>query len=78
MGPISYSDVYDISFERGYEEEIVVGDLVRTGLNLFPHFEVLAVNGGKAWLRNTVNGADGLAMLSRCRKVNGQETPRFH
>jgi hypothetical protein len=68
----SYSDVFSISHEREYDEEILVGDLVRTGPNLFPHFEVVAVHGDKAWVRNVQNGADHLALLSRCRKINGQ------
>jgi hypothetical protein len=68
----SYSDVFSISHERGYEEDINVGDLVRTGENLFPHFEVIAVHGDKAWVRNVQNGTDHLALVSRCRKINGQ------
>jgi hypothetical protein len=72
MTQSSYSDVFSISHERGYEEEILVGDLVRTGPNLYPHFEVVAVHGDKAWVRNVQNGADHLALLSRCRKINGQ------
>jgi hypothetical protein len=68
----SYSDVFSISHERGYEEDIRVGDLVRTGPNLHPHFEVVAVHGDKAWVRNVLSGTDHLAMLSRCRKINGQ------
>lgn len=72
MSLSSYSDVFSISHERGYEEEIQAGDIVRTGPNLFPHFEVVAVHGDKAWVRNVVNGADHLALLSRCRKINGQ------
>jgi hypothetical protein len=72
MSLSSYSDVFSISHEREYEEEICVGDLVRTGPNLFPHFEVVAVHGDKAWVRNVVNGADHLALVSRCRKINGQ------
>ena len=68
----SYSDVFAISHERGYDEDIHVGDLVRTGPNLFPHFEVVAVHGDKAWVRNVLSGADHLALLSRCRKINGQ------
>jgi hypothetical protein len=68
----SYSDVFSISHERGYEEDIREGDLVRTGPNLYPHFRVLAVNEDKAWLRNVQSGADSLAFLSRCRRV---ETP---
>jgi hypothetical protein len=72
MSLSSYSDVFSIEHDRDYEEEISVGDLVRTGPNLFPHFEVLAVHGDKAWVRNVANGADHLAMVSRCRKINGQ------
>ena len=72
MSLSSYSDVFSITHDRDYEEEIIVGDLVRTGPNLFPHFEVLAVHGDKAWVRNVLNGADHLALLSRCRKINGQ------
>jgi hypothetical protein len=69
---ISYSDVFDIDHERGYEEDIRVGDLVRTGPNLYPHFVVIAVSGDKAWVRNVQNGVDGVAHLSRCRKINGE------
>lgn len=72
MSLSSYSDVFSISHEREYEEDIQAGDLVRTGPNLFPHFEVVAVHGDKAWVRNVVNGSDHLALLSRCRKINGQ------
>lgn len=73
MSLSSYSDVFSINHDREYEEEISVGDLVRTGPNLFPHFEVVAVHGDKAWVRNIVNGADHLALISRCRKINGQQ-----
>ena len=68
----SYSDVFAISHERDYDEDIQVGDLVRTGPNLHPHFEVVAVHGEKAWVRNLQNGTDHLALISRCRKINGQ------
>jgi hypothetical protein len=72
MSLSSYSDVFSIDHDRGYDEDIQAGDLIRTGANLFPHFEVLAVHGDKAWVRNVTNGSDHLAMLSRCRKINGQ------
>jgi len=68
----SYSDVFAINHDREYEENIQVGDLVRAGANLYPHFEVVAVHGDKAWVRNVQDGADHLALLSRCRKINGQ------
>jgi hypothetical protein len=69
MLPSSYSDVFSINHERDYEEDIVAGDLVRSGPNLFPHFEVIAVSGDKAWVRDVQTGADHLALLSRCRKL---------
>jgi len=68
----SYSDVFAINHDRDYEEEIHVGDLVRTGPNLYPHYEVIAVHGDKAWVRNVQSGTDHLAFLARCRKINGQ------
>lgn len=65
----SYSDVFSIALDRDHPEEIQPGDIVRTGENFHPHFEVLAVHGDKAWVRNVQNGADSLALLSRCRKL---------
>jgi hypothetical protein len=69
---ISYSDLYEIDHNRDYEEDVRAGDLVRTGPNLFPHFIVVAVAGDKAWVRNVQTGVDGIAQLSRCRKINGE------
>jgi hypothetical protein len=66
----SYSDVFAIEHDREHHEDILPGDLVRTGENLHPHFEVVAVSGDKAWVRNVQNGADSLALLSRCRKID--------
>ena len=65
----SYSDVFSISHDRKHHEDIQTGDVVRTGENLFPHFEVVAVNGATAWVRNVVSGAEFLAQLSRCRRI---------
>lgn len=66
----SYSDVFDIRHDLEHPQDIRAGDLVRTGANHFPHFEVLAVHGDKAWVRNVQNGADSLALLVRCRKLD--------
>ncbi|HLZ84022.1 MAG TPA: hypothetical protein VKQ54_10685 [Caulobacteraceae bacterium] len=46
-----------------------MGHVVRTGPNHFPHFEVIAIHGDKAWVRNVVTGADSLTPLSRCRRL---------
>ena len=68
----SYSDVFSINHDREYEEDIQPGDLVRTGANFHPHYEVVAVHGDKAWVRDVQTRSDHLALLSRCRKINGQ------
>ena len=66
---VSYSDLFAIKHERDYDEEIKAGDLVRTGPNLFPHYEVIAVHGDKAWVRNVQSGLDGVTNINRCRKI---------
>ena len=71
MALISYSDLYSISHDREYDEDIQTGDMVRTGPNLFPHFSVMAVVGEKVWVRNLDTGADGITAIARCRKING-------
>jgi hypothetical protein len=70
MSLSSYSDVFAINHDREHHEDIVVGDLVRTGENFHPHFAVIAVAGDKVWLRNVQTGADQLAFLSRCRRLD--------
>ena len=35
---------------------------------------MIAVHGDKAWVRNVQNGTDHLALLDRCRKINGQRS----
>ena len=69
MSLCSYSDVFGISHDRPHEEEILAGDLVRTGTNHFPHFTVVAVSGDKVWLRDAQSGVDHLALTIRCRKI---------
>lgn len=69
----SYSDVFAISHDRGYDEEISVGDVVRMNQNFHPHYTVIALSGDKAWVRNVQNGADSLAELRRCRKLGAQD-----
>ena len=65
----SYSDVFDITHERDLDEQIVAGDLVRTGANAFPQYRVIAVYGEKAWVRDVQYGSDGVTSLSLCRKI---------
>lgn len=71
MLQVSYSDLYEIEHHREGDEEIVVGDLVRTGPNLYPHYAVIAVHADKVWVRDVNSGMDGLTNLRQCRKING-------
>lgn len=67
----SYMDVFSISSDRDHDESIQVGDIVRTGRNLYPHYNVICVDGEKAWVRNVANGVDGITNVALCRKVDG-------
>ena len=70
----SYSDVFSIRHEREFDEHIEAGDLVRTGTNMFPHYQVIAVHGDKVWVRDVQYGSDGITSLKLCRKINGPVT----
>ncbi len=67
----SYSDVFSIVHERECDEHIEAGDLVRTGPNMFPHYQVIAVCGDKVWVRDVQYGSDGVINMNLCRKING-------
>lgn len=64
----SFTDV--LSAGERTRASIRAGDLVCTGPNHFPYFEVIAVNGDKAWVRNVQTGEDNLALVSRCRPID--------
>jgi len=51
-------------------EDVEAGDLVRTGANDFPRYEVVAVRGDKAWVREVQTGAEQIILRSRCRRVS--------
>ena len=53
---------------------VVIGDLVRTGENLHPHFHVIAVTADRAWIRDTQYGADHVVPVNRCRKIQVGDT----
>ena len=72
MPTVSYSDLFGIRHERDHDEPIEAGDLVRTGPNARPHFQVLAVKDNRAWVRNVDTAADGIVDVNRCRLVDRQ------
>ena len=46
-----------------------VGDLVRTGENFHPHFQVIAVTEDRAWIKETQHGTDHIVPVDRCNKI---------
>ena len=46
-----------------------VGDIVRTGENRHPHYEIIAVRDGKAWIRNTQYGDDHVVPIAKIRRI---------
>jgi hypothetical protein len=59
--------VLDFSHDRA--PELCVGDLVRTGDNLYPHYEIVAMSGDRAWIRDVQYGCDHVVPMGRLRKV---------
>lgn len=48
---------------------IAPGDVVRRGTNLYPSYRVIAVNHGKAWVRDVQFGSDYVVHLHEMRKI---------
>ena len=70
MVKVSYADVFGLDRDDDREvEQVAAGDVVRTGDNARPQYQVLAVEGDKAWLRNLDNGLDGVVDRRRLRRV---------
>ena len=51
-----------------------VGDFVRTGENLYPHYEVVAVSGDRAWVRDVQFGTDQVVPVERCSRISKNST----
>ena len=64
----SCSDRTHARQEHG-RDPIQPGDVVHAGRNPRSRFEVIAVHAATAWVRDVRTGADQLAVLSRCRKI---------
>lgn len=47
-------------------EPVQVGDVVKTGPNDYPRFKVIALDSGRAWLRNVISGEDAVISLEEC------------
>lgn len=60
-----------ISYLRGGKvtpkpQPVRVGDIVKTGPNDYPRFNVIAIDGDRAWLRNVITGDDAVVSLEEC------------
>jgi len=60
---ISYLDGGKLAEEP---DSVRVGDIVKTGPNDYPRFKVIAVDSGRAWLRNIISGDDAVVSLDEC------------
>lgn len=57
-------------------DRVQVGDIVKTGPNDYPRFKVIALDGGRAWLRNVLTGDDAIVSLEECCwRVGGAGEP---
>lgn len=59
------------------EPPIAAGDRVRTGCNLHPLYQVIALSEGQAWVRDLQYGTDHFIPIERCRPLppERQEPP---
>ena len=58
-------------------QSIATGDRVRTGDNFHPHYQVIALSGDRAWIRDVQYGTDHFIPIDRCRPLppERQEPP---
>ena len=49
---------------KSAEPFVRTGDLVRTGASCFPQYRVIAISGGRAWLRDVQYGNDSIVPVA--------------
>lgn len=64
----SYADLFGIVVVE--DGNVAVGDVVITGNNDYPRYEVLALHDGRAWVRSTDHDWDAVVDQVRLRKLN--------
>ena len=64
---MSFPDCFDIDTPAG-ELSVAEGDIVMLGPNGAFTLEVLAVRGGKAWVRDLDDGRDGVVDVAHFRR----------
>jgi hypothetical protein len=58
-----------IDFTEGHTPGLCVGDLVQTGDNRYPQYEIVAMSGDRAWIRDVQYGCDHVVPVGRLRQV---------
>ena len=48
---------------------VAAGNLVRTGGNFHPHYQVIALSEDRAWVRDLQHGTDHVIPIDRARKI---------
>jgi len=57
-------------------DAVQVGDIVKTGPNDYPRFKVVALDSGRAWLRNVITSDDAVVSLEECCwRVTDEDQP---
>ena len=49
--------------------QVSAGDVVRTGENFHPHYQVIALTDDRAWIRDTQHGTDHVVPIDRCCRI---------
>lgn len=53
----------------GAAPPVAAGDLVRTGANFHPHYQIVALSEDRAWVRDLQYGTDHIIPIDRCRPL---------
>jgi len=67
MSPLAWRSPADLRGE--ISSHVTPGDLVRTGENFHPHYEIVALSEDRAWIRDTQHGTDHIIPIDRCRRI---------
>ena len=49
--------------------QVSAGDVVRTGENFHPYYQVVALTADRAWIRDTQHGTDHVVPIDRCHRI---------
>lgn len=63
---MTYLNLFHVE-RPAYDEAIAVGDIVTVGADPFHQYEVMALRGRKAWLREPATGMDRIVGAVSCR-----------